>query len=1151
MNPLEKLKDKLKVKPELKEREREEVEVVIGPSKVEIKNVSIRENIDKDYNREELKEKLKKGALSKVTIKFPPAAKEKVSMSPPFEQESKTKTKLTKIPKKIKLQIEDEDEDENEDEEPGKGAEVQGEKHKEEDKPSKKRIRKTDKVKRGVAVLGPEEYVKIGDVPIGDRIYPKEAPINYKVSSYYMNNREIFVNFINSLLEPYKEELKSDMESISCDNIGRGSDNFSLLTHQKIVRDYMNLYTPYRGLLLFHGLGSGKTASSIAIAEGMKTRKKIIVMTPASLRRNYIEELKKAGDFIYKKNQYWEWISTDEHADQIDTLSTLLNLPVEYIKRKHGAWLINIKQSPNYAMLSAQDKKSLEDQLDEMIQSKYTFINYNGLRASRLKELTDNFEKNLFDDKVVIIDEAHNFISRIVNKLGKEKEIPVNNRGIKEFLPKSLSLKLYHYLQDANNARVVLLSGTPIINYPNEIAVLYNILRGYIKTWEIQLDVKSSKKITTDSLRQLLLRDKILDYLDYSPSSGKLNITRNPFGFKNKIKESSGYLGVTNEKKNDTGKNVFDEDVISDDDFERKLIGYLKKNEIEIVPNSVKIHNYTSLPDKLETFATRFIDPVTKNIKNIESFKRRIIGLTSYFRSAQEDLLPRYEKTPEYYHVIKIPMSDYQFKIYEDARKEERKQEKSPKKKEGTFDKDGIYKEATSTYRIFSRLFCNFVMPRPPGRPMPKDSDEVQGISEIIKDADKEDEKLDLDAENEGELETEVALNAIADSTYQQRIENAIKEIKENALVFLSPDNPEGLQKYSPKFLHILDNINDPEHQGLHLVYSQFRTLEGIGLFTLVLEANGYAQFKIAKSPTGIWEIKMNEDDVGKPTFALYTGTESAEEKEIIRNIYNGDWDAVPTNVSAHLREIANNNNMGEIIKVFMITSSGSEGINLRNTRYVHIMEPYWHPVRVEQVIGRARRICSHKDLSPELQSVEVFIYLMTFTQEQIKSGDSIELKLKDLSKREPKVPLTSDEALYEISSIKEEVNTQLITAIKESSIDCAIYSFNSKEKLHCLNFGDPSKDKFAYNPSITSDQIDTFAKLNKKKIEWKAQEVTIYGIKYAARKMDNSKGSNKLYNIYELASYENAKNTGDNPTLIGTLEIKPNGEKIFNTLVT
>jgi len=38
---------------------------------------------------------------------------------------------------------------------------------------------------------------------------------------------------------------------------------------------------------------------------------------------------------------------------------------------------------------------------------------------------------------------------------------------------------------NASNARIVLLSGTPIINYPNEIGILYNILRGYIKTWTI------------------------------------------------------------------------------------------------------------------------------------------------------------------------------------------------------------------------------------------------------------------------------------------------------------------------------------------------------------------------------------------------------------------------------------------------------------------------------------------------------------------------------------------------------------------------------------------------------------------------------------------------------------------------------------------
>ena len=110
-----------------------------------------------------------------------------------------------------------------------------------------------------------------------------------------------------------------------------------------------------------------------------------------------------------------------------------------------------------------------------------------------------------------------------------------------------------------------------------------------------------------------------------------------------------------------------------------------------------------------------------------------------------------------------------------------------------------------------------------------------------------------------------------------------------------------------------------------------------------------------------------------------------------------------------------------------MLTSSGSEGITLRNTRCIHIIEPYWHPVRTERVIGRARRICSHQALE-ELRTVEVFLYLMTFTDEQLYGNQedktkqekepvvSIELKLKDVSKIDKKTPLTSDEALLKFS---------------------------------------------------------------------------------------------------------------------------------------
>ena len=1013
----------------------------------------------------------------------------------------------------------------------------------------KESARRTPKVQRGVAELGPEEWVEISGEKITKRLPAKEPPVKIKLSSYYMNNRKIFVNFMNSFFERYREELESVEKTLTCDSL-KGADSFSLLTHQKIVKDYMNLYTPYRGLLLYHKLGTGKTCTSIAIAEGMKNHKRVIIMTPKSLRDNYMAELKKCGDLMYKKNQYWERI---DDPSAFETLSSVLGLSMEYITRNRGAWLVDISKQPN--VLSSSDMKSLDDQLNEMIQNKYTFINYNGLRATRLQELTNDYEKNLFDNSIIIIDEAHNFISRIVNKLQKEKAVPENARGEKERLPKAMSLKLYEYLLSAKDARIVLLSGTPVINYPNEIGILFNILRGYIKTWEIPLEVKTTKKITAETLQEALQGEKILDFLDYSPASKKLFITRNPLGFKNKIKERTGYHGVSNQKKNDKDETIIETDFVSDDAFERKVIGMLQKMDIDVKTAGIKIHNYKALPDKLDEFILRFIDPATKQMKNADAFKRRILGLTSYFRSAQESLLPRYEKTPEYYHVVKIPMSNYQFQVYESARKAERKMEKSSKSKQGQFDKDGIYKDPTSTYRIFSRAFCNFVMPNPPGRPMPEQNKQVgdkAGADEKAG-ADTEMENLltkaknveldqDVNADNEGEIEGDEAINAVADATYLERLNSAIEEVRRNAAEFL---NKTALETYSPKFLAMLDNIQDPAYPGLHLVYSQFRTLEGIGLFSMVLEQNGFVRFRLRKTTSGGWELDIKEEDLGKPTFALYTGTESDEEKKIVLKIYNGFWDDIPTSIATQLRKMALNNNLGEIIKVFMITSSGSEGINLRNTRYVHITEPYWHPVRMEQVIGRARRICSHKDLPIELQSVEVFVYLMTFSKEQIDGDDSTELKRKDLSKRAPHIPLTSDEALYEISTIKEAINDQLTIAIKEAAIDCAVYSRGSKEGLNCVSFGEPNNTSYSYNPNMELDQSDMVAAINKDKITWTAVPVTIYGIKYAARKVKET-----LYNIYDLASYQKAVEVGGDPILIGTLEVKPDGKKIFNTLI-
>jgi hypothetical protein len=386
------------------------------------------------------------------------------------------------------------------------------------------------------------------------------------------------------------------------------------------------------------------------------------------------------------------------------------------------------------------------------------------------------------------------------------------------------------------------------------------------------------------------------------------------------------------------------------------------------------------------------------------------------------------------------------------------------------------------------------------------------------------------------ELEGDEILEKMGSVEYKEAIKSSLRYLQIHSKQLLSP---EGLETYSPKFLAMLDNITDPEHIGLNLVYSQFRSMEGIGIFALTLEANGFAKFKIKKSGINGWDLNMSEEDMGKPCYALYTGTEEAEEREIIRNIYNGAWNYIPNNIATQLKAKSSNNNLGEIIKVLMITSAGSEGINLKNTRYVHIMEPYWHPVRQEQVIGRARRICSHKDLPKELQTVEVFVYIMTFTKEQLDSEFALELKLKDTSKNPPYTPQTSDQKLLEISTIKEQLTSQLLIGVKEASIDCAVHTkSNTKEGLVCLSFGQPTVNDFSYNPNISQDENDTVADINRIVIDWEARPFTIKttGKRYMLR-MDTKQ-------VYDYDSVIQAKQTpGIRPILLGKLLKNSKGE--------
>jgi hypothetical protein len=876
---------------------------------------------------------------------------------------------------------------------------------------------------------------------------PKYEPDVLRVSSYYMNNRMEFISKLNDMFKKLNQTKPV-------------SSSFDLMEHQRLVLNYIHHDRPYHGLLVFHNLGTGKSCTSIAIAEGMKHEKQIIIMMPASLKTNYWSELQKCGDVLYKQNQHWEFVSVDGKPDLVPILARSLSMTTDEIRKQKGAWMVNIQKEPNFKNLPPSDQNSVQTQITHMIGQKYHNIHYNANNlATKINELGKG-KKNPFDHTVVILDEAHNFVSRIVGNLRKKKKAD-----------QSIYTKIYEQMLKAKDFRIVMLSGTPIINNPHEMGVMFNLLRGGISTWTLTVTGGQN----TEQIKSILEKGKCgtFDFIEFK--HGKITITRNPYGFvnvnvkppsssdntrkllpidaihgaivsrkQNKTKKQSGGYGEFGVKLDARGN-------VDNDAFVKQVKHILKDNDIIVTKVQEKLEK--CLPDDQDVFqktflreSTNFSDlkDTTTDLLKLNTLRRRILGLTSYYRVSSEDVLPRIIKDNEnIFHEIRVPMSDYQFEAYAKVRKIELDKEKKQKTIRGLQKQvdNGELFSMNSTYRVFSRCCCNFAFPTPPGRPLPvggkiKENEDMDDIDEATIEDNSPIDRAEF-AEESGE-----------DVTYGKKIAEAMGFLRANRATVFTQTN---LGQYSPKMLEILRRLKNPQNKGLHLVYSTFRTLEGIGIFQEVLHAHGYQEFKIAKKGDQ-WELDFKPD--GRPCYALYTGKEDAEMKEIVRNVFNGDWNPpnVPDSIGVKLREIASNNLYGEIVQLFMITASGAEGINLKNTRFVHIMEPYWHNVRLEQVMGRARRIRSHEALPPEHRTVQAFLYLSVMTEKQMKDDNFKEIQVNDLSKLRDNTPVTTDEFLYEISQMKQKINNQFLTVMKETAMDCHVHIKNHRknEKLVC-----------------------------------------------------------------------------------------------------
>jgi len=113
------------------------------------------------------------------------------------------------------------------------------------------------------------------------------------------------------------------------------------------------------------------------------------------------------------------------------------------------------------------------------------------------------------------------------------------------------------------------------------------------------------------------------------------------------------------------------------------------------------------------------------------------------------------------------------------------------------------------------------------------------------------------------------------------------------------------------------------------------------------------------------------------------------------------------------LEKTINNYNEGNT-QVLLITSAGSESLDLKGTRQVHIMEPHWNDAKIRQVIGRAIRYKSHDLLPLKDRVVNIYKWISIFPfGVNYQTADEF---LDDLSKKKDKIFLEFKKLLIQSS---------------------------------------------------------------------------------------------------------------------------------------
>jgi hypothetical protein len=710
------------------------------------------------------------------------------------------------------------------------------------------------------------------------------------------------------------------------------SAKFELSSHQIFVRNFLSEQTPYKGLLLYHGLGTGKTCSAIGVAEETRhylkrtgVRQQIIVVASPNVQGNFRQQL------------------FDER--KLRKITNAAN-PNEYtwnIESCVGNSLLN-EVNPNSIKNLTREK--LISNINALINENYAFVGYiqfaNIVRATmgspEEKDLSQRNLRRFFDNRLIIVDEVHNI--RLADD-SNQKEM------------QQVGATLMMVAQQARGVRLLLLSATPMFNSYKEIVWLVNLLnvndgRAQIQVSDVFNGDGTFREAKTESEEsgEELLRRKLTGYVSYVRGE-------NPYTFPYRIYPR-----------------VFSPEHALIGDYPRTQM-----NGLEIEKPIEKINVYVNRVLK-DTYQMRAYGAI------IEFLRRKSQGF--YKQAARE--MPNFDNMESFgYTMLQRPL------------------------------------EA-----------LNIVYPD-------EDLTEVLGIQDVDERADSFSDELFQNAVGGVGLSRAVSFLAMEnEEPLKHDYEYLPNVVKKYGRIF----SPTELPKYSAKMAEICRAIKNSE--GIVLIYSQYID-GGVVPMALALEEMGFGRY-CSGHPRHRHLFKRPAAPA-IDAITMEPNPKSAHNAQYI--MITGDKGLSPSNTE-DVKYATNPDNLdGSRVKVVIISKAGSEGLDFKAIRQIHILEPWFNMNRIEQIIGRGVRNLSHCALPFKKRNVEIYLHATMIEGSDSASQDSAsegQRSAESDSASEGQRSAESDSAseaadmyLYRLAERKAIEIGRVSRVIKDSAADCLL----------------------------------------------------------------------------------------------------------------